>query len=512
MGDLIGVNYSVKIISIDGADIDLNAMLCINEKHEVTVEIYSLPMEQMKDIYNSYFIKHVVAETTEKKYITIFDSHIIDTSSNAMQEQREFSITIKSSRAIIGSSAITPNETFRSFIIKVTDGCELIGICPYDIKPEDIDIFGQKTEFKIPIDYNEICAETTLGKWQFIVYATKEFSKDKLSLGFEHQIYFDSNTPITYIEFRKIFDKIASFFEILCGELVTVNELRLYDGEDIDDLSKFREFRCIGYANYPLENLRWLNKAKNDSVGYLRGAIFKVTDFSDIPKALNDWFIIHEKTPLATGAYQRILLDEDVEIITENRFLAAMQLIEGYTAEYSDYQVEIKEFNARKNKLKESAADEDDKDFIDKYCTYSGETFRKMLKSFTCEGLVDIQLYHSKQMFLYKIDKILGKIKKARDIYTHSSSEVESELDAIELSDIAVLYKYIYRINILLRLGVKQDLLIKRLKHCRSFIYYLEKYFETELVNTVDSYLAPSDFDSKMWFFSDRMKRKFLLE
>jgi len=111
-------------------------------------------------------------------------------------------------------------------------------------------------------------------------------------------------------------------------------------------------------------------------------------------------------------------------------------------------------------------------------------------------------------MLLRKIDKTLGNIKNARDIFTHSSSEETYGLDSIELFDIAVLYKYLYRINVLLKLGIEKEILIKRLSHCRTFTFYLERYFNTELMSIDDKYLLPSDYDSKMWLFSNRMKEK----
>ena len=188
MIDKIDVNYSVNIISIDGLSTNLNAILYINERYEVIINIYSIPLKPMEKLYGSYFIKYLIAETPEKKYITIFDAHITNHSSNVMQEPREFSITIKSRRAIIGTSEISPDEKFCKFILKITDGCELIGECPYEISHEDIEIFSDKTEVKIPINFKEITAETKLGNWRFNVYATKEFNKDTLSFGFDHQI------------------------------------------------------------------------------------------------------------------------------------------------------------------------------------------------------------------------------------------------------------------------------------------------------------------------------------
>ena len=40
-----------------------------------------------------------------------------------------------------------------------------------------------------------------------------------------------------------------------------------------------------------------------------------------------------------------------MKIVTTNKYLAAMQLIEGYTQAYADEEKEIKEFEEKKNEL-----------------------------------------------------------------------------------------------------------------------------------------------------------------
>ena len=73
--------------------------------------------------------------------------------------------------------------------------------------------------------------------------------------------------------------------------------------------------------------------------------LFKVSDFSDSTAALNKWFSFYLDSKknsliLAHNAYGRILMDEDLQILSENRFLAAMQLIEGYCSAFYDVKSE----------------------------------------------------------------------------------------------------------------------------------------------------------------------------
>ena len=86
---------------------------------------------------------------------------------------------------------------------------------------------------------------------------------------------------------------------------------------------------------------------------------------------------------MANNAYERILLDDDLGVMTINKFLAAMQLVEGYSSELHVDNKEKQAFEKDKTKMIEKCQNEDDKNFLDKHCKYSGEIFRKLLKQFT---------------------------------------------------------------------------------------------------------------------------------
>ena len=90
-----------------------------------------------------------------------------------------------------------------------------------------------------------------------------------------------------------------------------------------------------------------------DSISFKRSSLYKITDFQNLEQAMKYWFSNYRKIYNAQQAYGRILLDEDVKIVTINKFLAAMQLIEGYTQAYTDEEKEIKEFEEKKKRINE---------------------------------------------------------------------------------------------------------------------------------------------------------------
>lgn len=276
---------------------------------------------------------------------------------------------------------------------------------------------------------------------------------------------------------------------------MTVNELVLHNGKYDEN---YKSYEFVGYANSPIEKLRLLKGNGVDSTAFLRQAIFKVSDFENIGTALDSWFDLIERIPLANSAYQRILLDEDVNIITENIFLAAMQLVEGYASALSEKQEEFDEFQTHKSIIIENIDNEDDREFLTKHCNYSGETFRRLLKKFTFDSISKLES-HSLSQFNKNYNKLIGKIKDERDIITHSSTCCTPQFDSIELVDIAVIYKYFYRINVLSKLGIPPDLICKRLSHSRSFVFYIKNFFNIDLKSPD---IKLSEYDGHMRHFS----------
>ena len=80
----------------------------------------------------------------------------------------------------------------------------------------------------------------------------------------------------------------------------------------------------LGYCNFKRNILSTLDNSGMDTNNFKSISIFKVTDFPDLKEALNYWFEHYEALYNAQQAYSRILLDENLKIVTVNKYLAAM--------------------------------------------------------------------------------------------------------------------------------------------------------------------------------------------
>ena len=92
----------------------------------------------------------------------------------------------------------------------------------------------------------------------------------------------------------------------------------------------------IGYCNFPRISLNALNNSGIDTNNFKSISLFKLTDFPELKPALDYWFEHYEALYNPQQAYSRILLDEDTKLVTVNRYLAAMQLVEGFSQAYAD--------------------------------------------------------------------------------------------------------------------------------------------------------------------------------
>lgn len=104
---------------------------------------------------------------------------------------------------------------------------------------------------------------------------------------------------------------MIGILEVLCGETVSINQLSLISDSD------YVEY--IGINNYG-EGL----------IGSFRK--------------------INANNYLAFESYKQVLLDEEVKIITYNKFLKVMQIVEGYQRA-DEEENSIEEFNIKSNRL-----------------------------------------------------------------------------------------------------------------------------------------------------------------
>ena len=342
MIDGLGKWYSGKICFFNDVEVDYRAEIEFDEYNRGIITVYGvtrdvyLCLSQRK--YNSLIIL-----LENKEYITAFDLYLKTGSCERKIDDDnlvagEWKITIESSTILKGKKYFSERDTFHELLIEITDGYELIGFCPYDLNKNHDNIL-MNNDIEIPVEISSIHVNTIVGEFRFTVIPKYTHSKNSFSLGFSHQIQFKPINALKVTEIREMLNPITSFFCILSGETITINKVSLIKETFSDD--GFVEL--IGICNFTKEKLYALDSSGMDKTKFKRVSLFKISDFTDLQKTLNYWFN-HYNTLLNTQkAYSRILLDEELNVVTINKFLAAMQIIEGYTQAFTDGSVPLRE-------------------------------------------------------------------------------------------------------------------------------------------------------------------------
>lgn len=390
---------------------------CHIDNHYFTiVTVYDIPAKYSEIIEQENYSCAIV-KLDQGGYLSLFDIFMNSEVSSVLADDNSHNsnctLELLCTFSIQGHTPFFKDAKFGEFLLEITDGHELIGLCPYNIKP-DLKRLSQLDNICIPLSIPSVSTDTVLGKLTFEVFPTSDFMTDSLSFSFGHHIVFRPKSPLTPLDLQATFEKITSFFSLLGGEIITINRISVVNTLD-DGHRELCEF--IGYCNYPHYHMNALSRGNSfDATKYLRLLIFKVSDFADIGVALDSWFKLSvlPDLDLANKSYQRILLDEDVRIVTTNKFLAAMQMVEGFiSALYSD-ETKQAEFMDMKRNIIAELSDDEEKRFIEQYLFLSGCTFRRALELFLMEGL-RIFVSMSKSQFKKHYDEILDKIGMAEN-------------------------------------------------------------------------------------------------
>jgi len=478
-----------KAIRINDNLVNLDASIHFNAYYQTIISLPGISREEYLFL-DEQEITQLTILVGADTYFSVFGPFITKSSSKS----DTFDVEFLSSSTITGKKEFHYESNCRSFIFEITDGVEIIGLCPYDLNSGYIDILLMN-EVRIPVKRALIKTELSIGEISFYCNPTTSFNKDTLSMGFIHGIYLSLTEDVKIPDLQLLFEKFSSLFEVLSGEIVTVNKLYIVEGEG----ESHQKFEYIGLCNFPKKELNVFHDNSFDSSGFIRQTIFKISDFEILDSAINTWLSCYDNLQMANKAYQRILLDEDVKIVTHNRFLAAMQEVEGYANAFADESNEKAAFTLEKQTIIDSLSDEAQKNFIRKYCQFIGQSFRKSLKDFTYESLKIIKGI-SKSTFDKEYDDLIEAIKDDRDIYTHSSNRNKPKLNSLQLMEIAYLYKQFYRINLLKKLGVSRDNIKLRFSTNRTFSEYLKRIFNLKIDNMANT----TKFDKAMWHFSQR--------
>lgn len=491
---------SGKICKLNEEKVDFRAEIYFNEYYEGIITIYNVPQAMIDAIkcreYNS-----AVMFLENKEYFSIFNFFVKQQVCSINFEDGnpiadDVTLVITSSEIISGKKHFARDDIFDEIIMEISDGYELIGKCPYDLNTSYADIRRYK-DIHIPVKLEPIYVKTIIGGFQFAVFPQYQHSKGCFSIGFSHEIRFKPKKPINIQLFQKVLEQITAFFSLLCGEAVTINKLSMHESENTTmDLYKF-----IGFCNFPKANLRFLDNLGFDTTSFKRIYIFKITDFHDLEKAMNYWFVHYNELHNAQKAYSRILMDEDLKILKIDKFLDAMQMIEGYTQAFGDEESELKEFEKRKRAIIAQLQDNEEKELVEKGLGFSGISFRRALTQYLFEGLGCLEEI-SKTAFNKRHDALITKIINDRNFYTHSSKRIVAVLGFGEAMNVASVCKELYRILILSKMGLPQELLKYRMAHNRISVDLFNNLFGIKLNGEREF----SGFDKDMCHFADEKK------
>lgn len=317
--------FSGEVCFWDNIKADYRAEIYIDEHNQGVITVYGVTKEDLLAAETGKY-KSMVILLENKEYVSVFDLYVKEKTYNTkiVDEMSEFDdgkIVVIASIIFMGKNYFDDQETCKELMMEITDGCELIGVCPYDLNKSYLDIRSYKN-IEITVQITPIHITTVVGEFWINVLPQYSWGKQSFVIGFSHNIRFKPIRALKVMEIRETLLKLTDFFAVLCGEAVTINKLSVVKTEDADN----DWMECVGICNFTKEKLNIFNDFDNDTAGFKRVSLFKLSDFEDLEKVMNYWFDHYDRLFNAQKAYDRILLDEELKIATAGKFLAAMQL------------------------------------------------------------------------------------------------------------------------------------------------------------------------------------------
>lgn len=494
--------YSGTICKLNSVEVDYRTELQFDELNRGVITFHKVLPEIVEILQDRNDENVVIIRLDNGGYLSIFRAYVRQGTFSAeiidnLPCDSTAEITIVSSSIIKGQKIFSEEDKFEKLWFEITDGHELIGESPYDLNSGYKDI-QQYEKVEIPMKYKCISVSTILGDLDFVVIPKYWFKRDSFSIGFSHCITFKPTKAISFKDFHKTLPQITDFFSLLCGEQVTINRLSIVEvtKEGID------EYDYIGYCSFPRISLNALNNSGIDTNNFKSISLFKLTDFPELKPALDYWFEHYEALYNAQQAYGRILLDEDTKLVTVNRYLAAMQLVEGFSQAYADEKKETADFKKRKKDIMAQLQDEDDKRFVKSGLMMPGVTFKKAVVNYYLKGLSAFKEMTEEEFNKNYDESLITKIVNDRNFYTHSSKRITPLLNFDELIDIATVTKELYRCLLLSNMGISKKLISKRFYHNRIMEGKINQIFQIRIIADDDV----SGFDALMWHFTDQRK------
>lgn len=474
--------YTCKIVRINNEDADYLGTVTVDEEYNIQIEIKEIErkcFDKIKDVPYA----NIVAKW-EDKYITIADCQLLEKKFRGEPNNAKIQLKYISTLLLV-DYLWTPSQEiqFRGFSCSITEITELLGSYPYEIDYDELVFPNVECNVK-----GNVVSKRVGHGFSYFVAPSITYETDGVHVSMYGKIQYSGGREQSVSELRELLHIICLFFEILSGEIITVNEVVFKQDNNC--------VKAIGLCNFPKETLRGL-QSSFDSRKYLRKSIFKVTDFAnDIEKAISIFYKIQNECMLACEAYKQILLDEEIKISTYNKFLKVMQVVEGFQRAKID-EMEKQEFLQNKNKILEKLDDEEDKAFLEKYTNYNGQSFRKCMNEFTLTSLQIISSLTKRQAQKASKD-IIDAIINDRDVYTHASKEEKPRLSIDKLQAVNYCYKTFFRVLVLSRMGLSEKIIRNRLLFDRKFVVFYQMLFGL-MIFKEDSYSDTGSFDNLMW-------------
>lgn len=490
--DTVNINCVFgNAIQINTSPTNIKCEIKVNGYYQTEISIICEDQESissLRELENN--IHFIVVKSNDNSYYSLYD---LSFKSNTLSN-RMYKLSLLTTNCIIGPRPLNIEEKFDNISFKITEGFEIIGISPYDTCSFVENEIALDKNLTINTNPKSLQYNTSIGKLNFIVTPKRSFGDRDIKISLEHSIEFSPHKPLGLIELRETIKKITSLFTIFAGELITVNELSVFLKGNNGYLD---EYSFVGFCNFPINNLRNLMSNGLDTRGFLRLSLFKVSDFANFEKTFNWWFENYSKIEVVHSAYERILLDEDAKIVSVNKFLAAMQLVEGFSDCFLLDENKETSFLKSKKKLLSIINDVQLKEFVEDNLRPNGDTFRTSLKKFLKNNLRIIISMSDKEF--RKHDKFIEHIVSDRNYYTHSSQTSSKQLSITQMFDTAAIIKHLYRIGILDLMGLDREIIRKRLARNRSFEAYLGRLFEKK----INAGFEIDGFDKMTWHFKN---------
>lgn len=454
-------NYckSCTIEQIGEVKCSIAGLISVSENYSVSIETKELSRELYEQIEHND--SNVICLTTVDQHVTIIGYWMVDKHTRGV-ENIIFSATCEAKKSFWGNQFCNlPDNGFDNFSVQVTEGVELMGLTPYGkLDTKDI-LFKEQSTLHIDTQVQQIRE-----KDGFSCFVAPQIQRigTEIRLGIQYRLCFSPRCNLSISDIEEKIYSLMLLLEILCGERIAVTNIEVQQGKE--------NYMYLGQPIIPKEQLNTFVGEHFDSRRYVRRKIFKLSDFNKSVEGVTSQFEkLYAEDRVAFEAYQQLMMDDELEVFTVNNFLKAMQMVEGIER-VGDRKGAHKEFKRIRDSIVEKLVDENDKKFILDYCDDHGEGFRECLDRITNNCFLVLSGTDNSGC-----TDLITNIKKDRDVYTHASHKNDPLLSQMELMGITYCFEVFFRIEVLIRLGLSEQLIRKRLSYDKNFVEYYEILF-----------------------------------